>query len=184
MMTAAEINKLYIQGEAAKVSDKSLERFLLAAIDKFPDYFWTAPASISKHHPPDEREPGGLVLHTRRLCKLADDISRLHALNFWEKDVLIASCILHDSFARGLPNEVKTHSDPMHPLYPEFMFPYNAFADRYIKDKRIYDEIMLCVTSHLGRFSFSESMKSTKKLPLLFQLIDYVGSRDYIKIEL
>lgn len=183
-MTQAEINKLYIQGEAAKISDKGLERFLLAAIDKFPDYFWTAPASVSKHHYSDERESGGLVLHTRRLCKLADDVARMQALNFWEKDVLISACILHDSFARGLPNDVKTHSDPLHPVYPELMFPYNAFADRYIKDRRVYDEIMLCVISHLGRFSFSETIKSSKKLPLLFQLIDYLGSRPYIKIEL
>lgn len=183
-MELEQITRLYIEGEIRKVSDGNIQKFLFSAIDKFPDYFWTAPASIRDYHPEDEREPGGLVLHVRRLCKLTEDLVRMYELNLWEKDILIAACILHDAFARGIPPNVRHASDQLHPLYPEIMFPYNAFADRFIKDKRIYDEIMECVACHQGRFGPSNMLRSNRKLPTLFQLVDYIGSRTYIKIDL
>ena len=184
IMTQKQINRLYIEGEIRKVSDGNIQKFLFACIDKFPEYFWTVPASVRDYHPEDEREEGGLVLHVRRLCKLTDDIVRMYELNMWERDILLSSCILHDAFSRGIPPNVRKSSDQLHPIYPEIMFPYNAFADRYIKDRRIYDEIMECVVSHMGRFSVSQSLRSNKKLPMLFHMMDYISSRTYIRIEL
>jgi hypothetical protein len=184
-MELKEINKIFIEGEIRnKVTDAGIKDFLFAAINDFPDYFWTAPASRSKYHYPDERQEGGLVLHVRRMCKLTEDIVRMYELTLWEKDVLIAACILHDSFSRGIPPNVKNASDPLHPFYPEMMFPYNAYADRFIKDQRIYDEIMTCVASHMGRFSVVKSVVSNKKLPAMFHMIDYIASRTYVKIEI
>lgn len=182
-MTLKDINRLYIEGEIQKITNGEIKEFLLASINKFPEYFWEAPASVSKYHYPDEREKGGLVLHVRRLCKLVDDVVRMHALNYWERDILISACVLHDSFARGIPPNDGNSSDPLHPVYPEYMLPYNTFGDNYIKDRKVYDEIMECVSSHSGRFSPVSSLQSNRKLPMLFHMIDYIGSRDYIKIE-
>lgn len=183
-MDLKEVNKIFIEGEIRKISDAGVQDFMFAAIKDFPEYFWTVPASRSKYHYPDERQDGGLVLHVRRLCKLTDDVVRMYRLNLWEKDVLIAASILHDSFSRGIPPNVKNASDPMHPYYPEMMFPYNAYADRYIKDHRIYEEIMTCVASHMGQWSPIKSAVSNKKLPTIFHMMDYIASRDYIKVEL
>lgn len=178
-----EINKIRIDQEIDKVFDANLATFLRQAVLRFPDYFWTAPASNSKFHYPDEREQGGLVLHVRRLCRLVDDFVRLKDLNAWEKDVLIAACILHDSFSRGVPPNVANGSVPMHPLFPRQEIPFNTFADRYIT-RDVYEYIMECVESHLGIFSPSPLLHSKKKLPEIFQVIDHIGSRTNIKIEL
>jgi hypothetical protein len=182
MMTLEQLNKLHIEGAIGKLSDGNIKKFLLSCIDMFPEYFWTVPASNSKYHPEDERKLGGLVLHVRRLCVLTEEVVRLHELNLWERDVLLASCILHDSYARGIPPNVKQASDPFHPSYPEFMFPFNAFADRYI-ERRVYEEIMECVSAHSGRWSTNKLLRSNKKLPMLFHMIDYIGSRENIIVK-
>jgi len=177
-------NKIFIQEEIKKLYNPHLKDFLTEAINDFPDYFWTAPASLEKYHYPDERKKGGLVLHVRRLIKLVDSIVELQELNMWERDVLIASALLHDSFARGIPPHTKGYSDPFHPIYPSERFPYNGYVDRFKLDKKIYDEIMDCVVSHLGRYSVHPIMYSKKKLATVFQFLDYVASRDFIKIDL
>lgn len=182
-MTTEEISKVYIDGEIGKLSDGNIKKFLLSCTSRFPDYFWTAPASVSKYHPEDERKLGGLVLHVRRLCRLTEDVVRMHSLNMWERDVLLSAAILHDSFARGIPPAVKESSDPFHPVYVEYMFPFNAFADRYI-ERKVYDEIMECVASHSGRWSTNKILQSNRKLPVLFHTIDYLGSRSNIKIDI
>ena len=178
-----EANKTFIIEEIKKVTNKGLQSFLMETLQDFPDYFWTAPASLEKYHYPDERKKGGLVLHVRRLCKLTESIVNLEELNLWERDVLLASSILHDSFARGIPPTIKGYSDPFHPLYPGERFPFNGYADRFI-DKKIYDEIMDCVVSHSGRYSVHPILYSKKKLAKIFQTMDHLASRDYIKIDI
>lgn len=178
-----ETNKLRIDQEIEKVTDAKVQEFLRAAVELFPDYFWTVPASAGKYHHPDEREKGGLVLHVRRLCALVEIFVRMHALNFWEKDVLIAAAILHDSFARGVPPNHANTSVSHHPLYPRQQFPFNGFADRFISST-MYEEIMECVESHMGRWSVTPMLQSKRKLPMLFQTIDHIGSRENIKIDI
>jgi hypothetical protein len=175
-------NKTFIEEEIKKVYSPKLQEFLRECVKDFPEYFWTAPASLEKYHYPDERVKGGLVLHVRRTCRLTETIVNFHELNMWERDVLLASCILHDSFARGVPPVVKGYSDPYHPIYPTERFPFNGYADRFI-DKKIYDEIMECVISHLGRFSLNQILNSKKKLATIFQLIDHVASRDFVRVD-
>jgi len=182
-MTPKEVNKLFIEGEIAKLHDGNIKKYLISCIDRFPDYFWEAPASNRRYHPEDERKEGGLVLHVRRLCRLTEDMARLHSLNAWERDILLSACILHDSFSRGIPPRTLTYSDPLHPVYVPHVFVFNADADRFI-ERRVYDEIMECVLSHQGPWSPNEMLKSNRKLPVIFQTIDYIGSREHIRIDL
>jgi hypothetical protein len=182
-MTLDEINKIYIDGEIGKLTDGNIKNFLLSCTPLFPEYFWTVPASVSKYHPEDERKLGGLVLHVRRLCRLTEEFVRMHSLNLWERDVLLSASILHDSFARGIPPYVKESSDPFHPSYVEYMFPFNAFADRYI-ERRVYDEIMECVSAHSGQWSTNKSLRSDRKLPVIFHTIDYLASRPNIIVSI
>lgn len=176
-------NKVFIEEEIKKIYDKKVQEFLRECVNDFPSYFWVVPASIDKYHYPDERIKGGLVLHVRRVCKVVDTLSDFHELNMWERDVLISAAIIHDSFARGIPPRTIGYSDTFHPLYPPERFPFNGYADRFI-DKKIYDEIMECVVSHLGRHSVTPLMNSKKKLATIFQLADHMASRDYIKVNL
>jgi hypothetical protein len=178
-----ETNKIFIEEEIKKISNIELQAFLREAVKDFPDYFWISPASLEKYHYPDERKKGGLVLHVRRVCKLVDVFVNMQELNLWERDVLLTAGILHDSFARGIPPMTKGYSDQFHPLYPTERFPYNGYADRFIKDKKIYDEIMECVVSHSGRYSVHTILHSKKKLATFFQMVDYIASRDFIMVE-
>jgi hypothetical protein len=178
-----QANKISIEEEIKKISNTNVQDFLRASVEDFPDYFWISPASLEKYHYPDERVKGGLVLHVRRVCKLIEAFVIMQELNMWERDVLLAAAILHDSFARGVPPATKGYSDPFHPLYPSERFPYNGYADRFIKDKKIYDEIMECVVSHSGRYSVHSLLYSKKKLATFFQMVDYIASRDFVMIE-
>lgn len=182
-MDLAFSNKIFIEQEIKKIRNGDLKRFMNSAIDRFPDYFWEIPASNEKYHPPDERKKGGLVLHVRRLIVMIDHMARYYSLNYWEKDVLIAAAILHDAFSRGLPPNISNGSDELHPIYAVQQFPFNADADRYI-DKKIYDEIMECVISHSGPYSVHPLLNSNKKLPSIFQLADYLVSRENVEVKL
>jgi hypothetical protein len=74
-----------------------------------------------------------------------------------------------------------SYSQPLHPLFVPIQFPFNGDADRFI-EKPIYDEIMECVVSHSGKFSVHPLLQSKKKLPSIFQLMDYLASREDIII--
>lgn len=182
-MLEVDKRKALILKEIEKVRDEGNRRFLRDAIERFPEYYWTAPASVTHFHPPDEREEGGLVLHVRRLCKLVEDIVYMKGLNSWEQDVLLSAAILHDSFSKGLPPSVSEYSDPLHPIYVEHMFPFTADAERFL-DRPRYEAIMECVVSHSGRFSPIKSVMSEKKLPTLFQMVDFIGSRPHVEVKL
>jgi len=179
----AVINKIFLEREVQKVTDGNMQGFLLAAMGDFPYYFWEAPASVGQYHPKDERKAGGLVLHTRRVCKLVDIFVRFYDLTLWERDILLAASVLHDSFARGIPPKELGASDVMHPLYPLLQFPFNGYADRFI-DANNYAVLMECISSHSGPWSVNPLLRSNKKLPGIFQIIDYVASRENIEVKL
>lgn len=183
-MELATLNRIFLEQEVQRITDGNLQKFLMATLDDFPEYFWEAPASVNWYHPEDERKAGGLVLHTRRVCKLVDDFVRFYNLSLWEQDILLASAILHDSFARGIPPKDIKASDVMHPLYPLMQFPYNGYADRFHIDASAYHTIMECVSSHSGRWSVNPLLNSNKKLPVIFQTMDYIASRVHIEVKL
>lgn len=170
--------QLILEGELQRLTDLRFRDYALACMKDFPKYFWTAPASgTGKYHPEDENTEGGLVLHTRRVMRLCDHLSMLHALNYIERDILLVAALLHDSYAKGLNiNTKNTTTDPFHPLYVPQRFPFMGFSDKYIDEKE-YDEIMLAVVSHSGRYSVTKSLNSDKKIPKILQVADYISSR-------
>jgi hypothetical protein len=177
--------RLLLEGELKRLTDMRFRDYSLACIEEFPKYFWTAPASgTGKFHPEDENTEGGLVTHTRRVIRMCEHLSVLHSLNYIEKDVLLTAALLHDSYAKGLNSHSKnTSTDPYHPLYVPQKFPYMGFSDKYIEEKE-YDEIMLAVVSHSGRYSVTKSLNSDKKIPKILQVADYLASRRDITLTL
>lgn len=64
-----------------------------------PEYFWTAPSSLSgKHHPVDERGNEGLLLHTRRVVLFSIQAARASDM---DQDPYIAAGLCHDTFKYG-----------------------------------------------------------------------------------
>jgi hypothetical protein len=171
--------------ELSKFTDGGIKRFVQNCLEDFPDYFWTAPASgTGKFHDEEENGEGGLVVHTKRVLKVVDELGLFYALNYWEMDILYAASILHDSWSKGLMSDTdRTATDVFHPLYVQHRFPYLGYAAKYT-DERTYDEIMLCVSSHSARWSVAKQLNVDKKLPNIFKLADYIASRKSIKVKL
>lgn len=170
--------------EAEKIKTHEIKLWIIECIEDFPDYFWTAPASgTGLYHEEEENTSGGLVTHVRRLNKLIDDMTEFHSLNLVERDILLSASILHDSWCKGWnSNSTNKNTDMFHPLYVPQKFPFKGFADRYFSES-VYDEIMLCVVSHSGKYSVTKALHVDKKLPKIFQMVDYIGSRSHVKIK-
>lgn len=167
----------------SKIKDTSIQNFLIACLDDFPNYFWIAPSSGSgKYHPADERGYGGLVLHTKRVVKLVEDLSVMYELSYYEQDVLITAAVLHDSWCKGLdPDTTHYSTDLYHSLYPLQQFPYKCWGDRFIPE-RVWDDIMSCVVAHMGKWSITRWVDVDKKLPNVLKLADYIASRSHITV--
>lgn len=169
----------------SKLHDESNKKFLELCMEDFPNYFWIAPSSgTGKYHPEDEFAEGGLVLHTRRVIKIAEDLCTMYELSYYERDVLLVAATLHDSWSKGLDSDTINYmSDSFHPLYPAQMFPFNGYSAQFIPE-RTWEDIMGCVVSHMGRWSVNKWLNIDKKLPNLLKIADYMASRRHIKVEL
>jgi len=83
--------------ELAEITDAGLRGFVEGVLARAPVYFWSVPASTTgRFHPPDEWLPGGLVLHTRRVARVALEIARGWKLSYEQKNILVAAALLHD----------------------------------------------------------------------------------------
>lgn len=184
MENSLELKKTRFKEETHRITDDSFRRFILGCIEDFNTYFWTAPASGSgMYHTDDEHYEGGLVLHTRRVIQICVDLSKLNNLLPLETDILICAAILHDSLSKGIKDTDRHSTDPFHPIYVPFEFSYVKYGAKFIEE-RFYDEIMLCVVSHSGRYSVTKALNVDKKLPRLLQTADFLASRKHIKINL
>lgn len=97
----------------ACIKDKEIAKFVEKAIERCPKGFYQAPSSSTgKHHPADEVDPnlvdlspnaklepykgGGLVLHSRRVQKMAGKLCDHYGVKGKEKDEILAAAALHD----------------------------------------------------------------------------------------
>jgi hypothetical protein len=94
--------------------------------------FWDIPSSFSgEYHPPDERDEGGNVLHTKRVVRAATLIADSYSLEDDDRDILIAGALIHD-ITKGVIFELDglPSYDPMHPYT----------VDRFVRMARVEDK--------------------------------------------
>ena len=101
--------------ELAMIGDEAIKKFVLAAFEMVPIYFWTEPcSSTGKYHPRWNQGQGGIVRHTKVATFYASELTRAMVLTkeevmrtgFGEKlyqDVVVAAMLLHDGWKHG-PN--------------------------------------------------------------------------------
>jgi hypothetical protein len=97
------------------IIDEGVRSFVRSVLLK-ADLFWIIPSAFaSNHHPKDEHNQGGNVLHTKRVARIADTISGSYSLSSDERDLVIAAALIHD-VTKGIPTEdnVSFQFDPMH----------------------------------------------------------------------
>ena len=100
--------------ELEMIKDSKINRFTKEVLDKYaPEYFWIMPSNESgKYHMPDEGVQGGLIIHVKRVVKMANHIMKgigwmghlkdvVNPEKQYDYDVVISACLLHDILKCG-----------------------------------------------------------------------------------
>jgi 23S rRNA maturation-related 3'-5' exoribonuclease YhaM len=135
--------------EILKIKDESLKFIVQKSLDRIPPYFWTmSSSSTGKHHPKDEFAEAGEILHTLRVCKIADLIMESHP-QFINQDIVKAACILHDGARLGLDwNEPADHTVDEHPMLMADLFYIVAEEVGYT----FAEDVRHAIEAHTGKW--------------------------------
>lgn len=177
--------------ELGLIKNEDIKRITKEALEKAPKEVWNRPASSTmKYHPLNER--GGIETvyqHTQRVVAIAviflgnpvcTGDTNEKGLSSDERDMLIASAILHDSCKYGL-------DDPANEKYTKFEHPVLVSQLLPSDNGGYWDRICKTVASHSG--SWNTSKYSDAELPLpktriqfLLHQADYLASRKNIQV--
>jgi hypothetical protein len=112
------------------IQDQYIRGFVRAILVQ-ASFFWEAPAAtIPMIHPPDEYGSGGLVLHTRRVCRSVWLLAICQRRTMEEVDILLAAALLHDV--------TKVIASPEGEVAVDYMHPYTV--DHFIRQVGLNDE--------------------------------------------
>ena len=174
---------------AESISHPVVREFVCGFLDtEVPDYFANAPASSSgKYHPAESNGAAGLCRHTIATAKIMAEISRPEYFRYtsFERDILFAAALLHDTFKQGNPGTGKTVRN--HPELAEDAI--RAYGNRRAeeatdpKEKVLYLNIAKTlaglVRTHMGQWGHH---KPHTKEQILVHLADLISSRDFISV--
>lgn len=161
------------------IKNKEVRDFVLDFLDKkVPDYFARVAASATgKYHPEYALGYGGLIRHSLAVTAVAASIVNLEYLQFnrMDKDLIIAACILHDSFKQGLTesgNTIRTH--------PNVAAREIAKHGKETGHEHIANIIAALVLAHMGEWG---NQKPGNKGQFIVHLADFIASRKFINID-
>lgn len=161
------------------IKNKEVKDFVLDFLDKkVPDYFARVAASATgKYHPDYALGYGGLIRHSLAVTAVAASIVNLEYLQFnrMDKDLIIAACILHDSFKQGLTesgNTIRTH--------PNVAAREIAKHGKETGHEHIANIIAALVLAHMGEWG---NQKPGNKGQFIVHLADFIASRKFIDID-
>ncbi len=142
-MTIASL-KIELYRQVHLIFNPSIRDFVLDMLGYAPAGFFERPAS-TRHHPLNERGEGGNLLHTIRVVKVVLIITEISTIKGDEKDVLVASAILHDVGRYGLDGESE-RSCKNHPRL------VRKLAEDHKLDCDHFHLIMRIIGNHMGRW--------------------------------
>jgi 23S rRNA maturation-related 3'-5' exoribonuclease YhaM len=175
--------------ELELIHNKVIQQFAYNAIVIMPDYFFTIPSSSTgKYHAKYELGEGGLLRHTKAMVRVACELFKIDWWKFTndEKDLLVASCILHDGWKNG--DGLTKFTIDTHPLFATNAIRNDEIASK-ILDKEQLDFVCGCISSHSGQWHTNRNgedilpIPKTKYEKFLHQ-IDYLCSRKCIEVDL
>ena len=192
---------LTFEKELQWIKSKNIRRFVIEMISLLPDYFFEIPASSTgKYHPEYSLGKGGLVRHTKGTVVIAKTLLDLPMFNEqWtcdyslpfndyftdtDKDIIIASLILHDGLKCGI-NQTK-YTIATHPTEMVNFIKSNQNACIFI-DETTLNKICGCIASHMGQWNTNKNGEIILPTPQteaekFVHLCDYLASRRYIEI--
>jgi len=185
--------ELQVDGEKGILRSSGLDRFLLYiknaelhakvinAFRKAPRQFWVSPSSV-KHHPLDERDIKGLVIHTNRVCAVA--LTLLDAYNIEpgseEFDHVMAACLLHD-ILKGCSKENNPHlGEGKKPIWnPDWKLAddHNKMIADFLWDLKFPEQVCRAVLLHHGKWGKPPAdITNHAIIPLIVHLADKIAS--------
>lgn len=166
--------------ELSFIKDLKIKQFVEDSLNILPEYFFKISASSTgKHHPSYALGEGGLIRHTKAAVRIAVELFDTEMFNYSDrqKDIIIASLILHDGCKLGLEHNQYTVTE--HPLIvAELLKKNNKVLDEYT-----LNVILNNIKTHMGRWN--QDYKTKKEvLPLpttgmqkFVHMCDYLASR-------
>jgi HD superfamily phosphohydrolase YqeK len=174
--------------EIKSISDDTIRSFVRSLLIK-AENFWDIPSSFSgKYHPADEHGPGGNVLHTKRVVRIALILSESYNLSIEERDVVIAAALIHD-LCKGKKNhgsDVVSY-DPMHPytvgkfvtacqLHDKKFSSETDSSTLYVSED-VVQSILRLVRCHLGPWSPVPETYPITYLDFIVHIADNMASK-------
>lgn len=182
--------------ELALINDEILVKFLRFYLQKVPTEFWTMPASTSgKYHPSYALGKGGLVRHTKAAVEIANSLLNLEMYNKLNKNLIIASLIVHDSVKPGFTKDGKAlETQSEHPIFAVNLLEgaLNEFVKSITNKESAQlseqvEQIKRMVKSHMGQWNTDKSGKEILPKPekedeKFVHLCDYLASRKFLSV--
>lgn len=163
-----------LEEEQNRIKDEEIRKLTEECLCKAPPHFSYKPASSTgKYHAPDENESQGLILHTKRVCRVGEIL-----IEAWiapiNADVIRSALILHDVRKYGKIYEPTRYTLSNHPkLGGEFV--REVAGDRYPEDK--VNAISNAILFHMGKWGvFPFEMKDEN---LIVHLADVLATKIY-----
>lgn len=175
--------------EINMIIDQGIRLFTRAMLLAAPSNFWTMPSSKSgKYHPPDERGPGGNLLHTQRVVRMVIHMCDAQDREQFEKDIAVSAAILHDITKYVHRPDGEDYYDPFHPytvdkIYAKIREKEDIQElDTIIRsttllcDETYIFEILRAVRCHLGPWSPIPETYPTSSLEWFLHFADTLSS--------
>lgn len=174
------------------ITNDKLRNAVKEEMHLLPEYFWNVAASSSgKYHPSYCLGEGGLFRHVAATCVIAHEMFGANGTLMFtdtEKDVVIASLLLHDGYKHGIEDSGHTVHE-----HPKLMSEY--IRNKYYKEdadcnyKETVMAIVGCIESHMGQWTTSPYsdvilLKPLWKLERFVHYCDYLASRKCIEVNL
>lgn len=171
------------------IDDVDIREDVRLVISKLPDYFWEIPASSTgKYHPKYSLAERGLVRHIKVAVRIAEDLLQLDQFNFgeYEKDLIIASLILHDGLKYGLDYNVSSYFK--HPLYMANYLLEILNEGEFKSSRETIIRIAHIISTHMGQWNTSKYDTTvlptpSDKVDEFVHMCDYLASRRYLNVE-
>jgi hypothetical protein len=175
--------------ELVFIKNPKIKQFVITAIESLPDYFFEVPASSTgKYHPDYALGEGGLLRHTRAAVRIAVELSRLEMFKYSndEKDLILASLILHDGWKSGEVKSEYTLVD--HPKIAKFALQNNDHL-KDILPENYFSLIQSNIESHMGQWNKDYKSgveilpKPITKMQNFVHICDYLASRKCLEMK-
>jgi 23S rRNA maturation-related 3'-5' exoribonuclease YhaM len=167
--------------EIKLIKDPYILNIVTKTLEHAPTYFWSIPgSSTGKRHSPEDNVVGGLIIHTRKAVKIGLRLCEAFDVKFsYERDLVIASLILHDVTKRGYPIDTgKTLNG--HPYLVSEVMKDAGIDIRENMPK----SILKLISTHMGIFELPYEMPTNSNLAKIVHLSDYFVAQRCVSINL